>query len=86
MSDLGVSPYNYMKVYAKSDTVACPKDPNGNPAQAVYNDGAGNITVANVDGSTTLLTAVTLGVVAISPYRIDSTNTTAGPFVLLYRT
>ena len=86
MSDLGVSPYNYFTVYAKSDTVVCPADPNGNPAQAVYNGGAGNIVVANKDGSTTLLTAVPLGVIAISPYRINSTSTTAGPFVLLYRT
>jgi hypothetical protein len=39
-----------------------------------------------VDGSTTLLTAVPLGIVPISPYRINSTSTTAGPFVLLYRT
>ena len=86
MSDFGTAPYNYARVYAKSDTVACPMDPNGNPAQAVYNGGAGNIVVANVDGSTTLLTAVPLGIVPITPYRINSTSTTAGPFVLLYRT
>lgn len=83
--DIGSTPYNYFQVYAKSDTVAVPADPNGNACQAIFNAASGNIVVANEDGSTTLFTTVPAGIIPISPYRINSTNTTAGPFVALYR-
>lgn len=75
--------YTYWAVYAKSDTVAIPDGPGGQKCAAIYNGGAGNITAVK-NGVTCLFTAVPIGVVQISPDRIDSTNTTAGPFVALY--
>ena len=79
-----IEPYNFFRVYAKSDTVDIPTI-NGASVAAVYVGGAGDVTVLNADGTSALFTAVPVGtILPIAPKRIMSTGST-GPFTILYR-
>jgi hypothetical protein len=78
-----ITPYNVYVVEAKSDTVNFVKG----PCDAIYVGGTGNVVVVPEDESTTVLfTAVPVGtVLPIRAKRINSTLTTGGPFVALYK-
>ncbi len=70
-------------LFTKSDTA----DIADRTFDALYVGTVGNVVVVNGDDSTTLFTGVLAGtVLPIGRFkRINSTNTTAGAFILLYR-
>jgi hypothetical protein len=76
----GTQPFVRAVAYTKSDT----SNVSG-AVRAVYVGTAGNVVWVNHDDSTVTFTGVPAGTILPgSPRRINSTNTTAGAFVLLY--
>ena len=81
-SDFLVPPRKF-KAIATSDTV--PQAVEGRPLRGIYVGGAGNISIKDDLGVTTLLTAVPVGTVLdIGPRFVMATSTTATVMVGFY--
>lgn len=79
-------PFNSFRAITKHDTVDIPKEPYGRYPDAVFIGGAGNLVVIDQTGNLITFKGVLAGtMLAISPKRINATDSTAADLVACYR-